>query len=253
MDRARSIHPGYQPSDADLAAFGELSRRLDGLPLAIELAAAWLRVLSPGPCVQRMGYQRLDFLREGARDLPVRQRTLRDTIAWSHSLLSADARLLFARLAVFVGSADLGAIEQVANPRRPARHAGCHRRAGGPEPCAGRGRGGRAAVRDARDDPRVRCRAAGGERHGGRLPHRAPGSLPGAGRTRQCGARHGRAGRVARTARSREGQFPGGAAPCPAAPRRGQRATDGPSARRVTGTSAAATAKDVAGWNRSLD
>ena len=116
LERARSIHPGYQPSDADLAAFGELSRRLDGLPLAIELAAAWLRVLSPSALVQRMGYQRLDFLREGARDLPVRQRTLRDTIAWSHSLLSADARLLFARLAVFVGSADLGAIEQVANP-----------------------------------------------------------------------------------------------------------------------------------------
>jgi predicted ATPase len=116
FERARSIHPGYQPSDADLAAFGELSRRLDGLPLAIELAAAWLRVLSPAALLQRMGYQRLDFLREGARDLPVRQRTLRDTIAWSHSLLSADARLLFARLAVFVGSADLGAIEQVANP-----------------------------------------------------------------------------------------------------------------------------------------
>jgi predicted ATPase len=116
LERARSIHPGYQASDTDLAAFGELSRRLDGLPLAIELAAAWLRVLSPSALVQRMGYQRLDFLREGARDLPVRQRTLRDTIAWSHSLLSADARLLFARLAVFVGSADLAAIEQVANP-----------------------------------------------------------------------------------------------------------------------------------------
>jgi predicted ATPase len=116
LERARSIHPGYQAGDADLAAFGELSRRLDGLPLAIELAAAWLRVLSPSALLQRMGYQRLDFLREGARDLPVRQRTLRDTIAWSHSLLSAEARLLFARLAVFVGSADLGAIEQVANP-----------------------------------------------------------------------------------------------------------------------------------------
>jgi predicted ATPase len=116
LERARSIHPGYQPSDVDLAAFGELSRRLDGLPLAIELAAAWLRLLSPSAIVQRMGYQRLDFLREGARDLPVRQRTLRDTIAWSHSLLSADGRLLFARLAVFVGSADLRSIEQVANP-----------------------------------------------------------------------------------------------------------------------------------------
>ena len=116
VERARSIHPGYQPNDVDLATFGELSRRLDGLPLAIELAAAWLRVLSPRALLQRMGYQRLEFLREGARDLPARQRTLRDTIAWSHSLLSADARLLFARLAVFVGRADLEAIEQVANP-----------------------------------------------------------------------------------------------------------------------------------------
>jgi predicted ATPase len=116
LERARSIHPGYQPTDADLATFSELSRRLDGLPLAIELAAAWLRVLSPRALLERMGYQRLEFLREGARDLPARQRTLRDTIAWSHSLLSADAKLLFARLAVFVGSADLEAIEQVTNP-----------------------------------------------------------------------------------------------------------------------------------------
>jgi predicted ATPase len=115
VERARSIHPDYQPSEEELATFGELSRRLDGLPLAIELAAAWLRILSPQALLQRMGYQRLDFLREGARDLPARQRTLRDTIAWSHSLLSADAKLLFARLAVFVGSADLEAIEQVAN------------------------------------------------------------------------------------------------------------------------------------------
>jgi predicted ATPase len=115
LERARSIHLGYQPSEADLATFAELSRRLDGLPLAIELAAAWLRVLSPRALLQRMGYQRLEFLREGARDLPARQRTLRDTIAWSFSLLSADARLLFARLAVFVGSADLESIEQVTN------------------------------------------------------------------------------------------------------------------------------------------
>ncbi len=118
LERALSIHPKYQPTDADLATFGELSRRLDGLPLAIELAAAWLRVLSPPALLQRMGYQRLEFLREGARDLPARQRTLRDTIAWSHSLLSAEARLLFARLAVFVGSADLEAIEQVTNGER---------------------------------------------------------------------------------------------------------------------------------------
>jgi len=115
LDRARSIRPSYQPSAKDLATFAQLSRRLDGLPLAIELAAAWLRMLSPQALLQQVGQQPLEFLREGAVDLPARQRTLRDTIAWSHSLLSADCKVLFARLAVFSGSADLGAIEQVTN------------------------------------------------------------------------------------------------------------------------------------------
>ena len=116
LERARAVHPGYQPNNADLAAFAELSRRLDGLPLAIELAAARLRLLSPAALLERMGYQRLDFLSRGARDLPSRQRTLRDTLDWSLALLPADSKLLFARLSVFVGSADLQAIEQVANP-----------------------------------------------------------------------------------------------------------------------------------------
>ena len=115
LDRARSIRPSYQPSAKDLATFAQLSRRLDGLPLAIELAAAWLRMLSPQALLQQVGQQPLEFLREGAVDLPARQRTLRDTIAWSHSLLSADCKVLFARLAVFSGSAELGAIEQVTN------------------------------------------------------------------------------------------------------------------------------------------
>ena len=116
LDRARAIRPEYQPSDQDLAAFGELSRRLDGLPLAIELASARLRVLTPRALLERMGHQPLEFLRTSARDLPPRQRTLRDTIAWSHSLLPSDSQTLFARLGVFVGSADLEAIEQVTNP-----------------------------------------------------------------------------------------------------------------------------------------
>jgi predicted ATPase len=115
VDRAGSIRPSYQPSAEDLAAFAELSRRLDGLPLAIELAAAWLRMLSPRALLQQVGRQPLELLREGAVDLPARQRTLRDTIAWNHSLLSADCKVLFARLAVFTGSADLEAIEQVTN------------------------------------------------------------------------------------------------------------------------------------------
>ena len=116
VERARAIRPGYQPSAEDLVAFAELSRRVDGLPLAIELASARLRMLPPRVVLARMGYQRLRFLQAGPRDLPARQRTLRDTIAWSHALLPSESQMLFARLAVFVGSADLEAIEQVTNP-----------------------------------------------------------------------------------------------------------------------------------------
>jgi predicted ATPase len=116
LQRARAIRPNYQPSEEDMVAIAELSRRLDGLPLAIELASTRMRTLSPRAILERMGHRPLEFLRAGPRDLPPRQRTLRDTIAWSHSLLSSDSQVLFARLAVFVGSADLEAIEQVANP-----------------------------------------------------------------------------------------------------------------------------------------
>jgi predicted ATPase len=116
LDRARAIRPGYEPDDQDLSAIAELCRRLDGLPLGIELAAAHVRVLRPGAILERMGRHRLAFLRTGAADLPERQRTLRDTIAWSHSLLPPDTRSLFARLAVFVGGAELDAIERVADP-----------------------------------------------------------------------------------------------------------------------------------------
>jgi predicted ATPase len=116
VDQARRFRPDYQPSEEDLSAIAELTRRLDGLPLAIELASARLRLLSPRAVLERMGHQRLEFLRAGPSDLPARQRTLRDTIAWSYSLLSSDSQQLFARLAVFAGSADLEAIEQVTNP-----------------------------------------------------------------------------------------------------------------------------------------
>jgi len=116
VERAHAFRPDYQPSDDDLAAIAELTRRLDGLPLAIELASARLRLLSPRAVLERMGHARLDFLQTGPSDLPPRQRTLRDTIAWSHSLLPSGSRTLFARLAVFVGSADLESIEDVTNP-----------------------------------------------------------------------------------------------------------------------------------------
>jgi len=116
IERAQASRPDYRPTEDDLTAIAELARRLDGLPLAIELASARLRVLSPRAALERMGDRPLEFLRAGTRDLPERQQTLRDTIAWSHSMLTTDGQTFFARLAVFAGSASLDAIEQVTNP-----------------------------------------------------------------------------------------------------------------------------------------
>ena len=101
----------------DFAANGEVAlicERLDDLPLAIELAAARVKVLSPRALLERLE-QRLPLLAGGGRDLPDRQRTLRATIEWSHELLTQDEQRLFARLAVFRGGCTLGAAESVAD------------------------------------------------------------------------------------------------------------------------------------------
>jgi predicted ATPase len=112
LERARAVMPGYEPSPADMRAIAEICHRLDGLPLAIELAAARIRLLSPPAIVARLG-QSLTLLAGGARDLPVRQQTLRGAIAWSHELLEPDDQRLFACLSVFAGRADLEAVEDV--------------------------------------------------------------------------------------------------------------------------------------------
>jgi len=116
LERAKAGRPDFKPTGDDIAAIAELTRELDGLPLAIELAGAWVRVMSPRAILERMGDRPLDLLRSGSTDMPKRQQTLRDTIAWSYAMLSKDAQTLFARLSVFVGSVDLDAIEHVANP-----------------------------------------------------------------------------------------------------------------------------------------
>ena len=112
LQRARAVAPGYVPTDDDLRALAECSRRLDGLPLAIELAAARLKVLSPPALLARLS-DRLRLLTGGARDLPARQQTMRDAIAWSHDLLAPAEQMLFRRLAVFVGGCTLPAAEAV--------------------------------------------------------------------------------------------------------------------------------------------
>ena len=106
--RARQLQPGFEPD----AAVREIAERLDGLPLALELAAGRVKVLTPGQILERLG-RGLDLLTSGAHDAPERQRTLRGTVEWSYQLLTADEQRLFARLAVFAGSFGLEAAEAV--------------------------------------------------------------------------------------------------------------------------------------------
>lgn len=108
LDRARSGGTDLLES----AVVADICRRLDGLPLAVELAAARANVLAPHQILDRLE-RRLDLLTSGARDAPARQKTLRATIEWSHDLLGNDERLLFARLAVFSGSFSLESAEAV--------------------------------------------------------------------------------------------------------------------------------------------
>lgn len=102
VERARAVRPDFELTAQNANAVRELCIRLDGLPLAIELATARLALLSPSALVERLGH-RLDLLKGGARDAPERQRALRDTILWSYELLTEQEQQLFALLAVFSG------------------------------------------------------------------------------------------------------------------------------------------------------
>jgi predicted ATPase/class 3 adenylate cyclase/Tfp pilus assembly protein PilF len=112
VERARALKPDFSITNESAPAVAEICVRLDGLPLAIELAAARIKMLPPRAMLQRLG-SRLKLLTGGARDLPERQRTLRATIEWSHALLDEGERVLFARLSVFSGGRTLEAIEAI--------------------------------------------------------------------------------------------------------------------------------------------
>jgi hypothetical protein len=112
LERARAVAPGFAMTDENAPAIAELSARLDGLPLAIELAAARVKLLPPQALLARLG-ERLDLLRGGARDRAERQQTLRATLDWSFGLLDAEEQRLCARLSVFAGGFRLDAAEGV--------------------------------------------------------------------------------------------------------------------------------------------
>ena len=115
VERARGVRPSFMLTPDNAPAVAEVCRRLDGVPLAIELAAARVGVLPPRVLLKHLE-PRLPLLTGGPRDAPTRQRTLRDTLAWSQDLLSEPERRLFRRLSVFVGGCTLDAVSAVCGP-----------------------------------------------------------------------------------------------------------------------------------------
>jgi len=112
LQRTQAVAPEFRLTDMNAPVVVEIVRRLDGLPLAIELAAARMKLLSPEALLARLN-QPLQVLTSGARDVAARQHTLRNTIAWSYNLLDAQEQELFRRLSDFVGGCTLEAIEVV--------------------------------------------------------------------------------------------------------------------------------------------
>jgi predicted ATPase len=112
VQRALKVKPGFQLDETNADAVSGICRQLDGLPLALELAAARVRILEPARLLQRLDHA-LDLLSSGDRDLPLRQRTLRATISWSYSLLEAPEQQLLRRCSVFHEGWTFEAMEQV--------------------------------------------------------------------------------------------------------------------------------------------
>jgi predicted ATPase/class 3 adenylate cyclase/Tfp pilus assembly protein PilF len=115
IQRAQAANPKFALTKENASAVAAICQGLEGLPLAIELAAARIKILPPQAMLARLS-DRLSFLTGGASDLPARQQTLRNTLDWSHSLLSVPEKTLFARLGIFAGGFSLDAAESICNP-----------------------------------------------------------------------------------------------------------------------------------------
>lgn len=124
VERAQAVEPRFVLTPENAGAVDEICRRLDGLPLAIELAAARVALFTPAGLAARLD-RRLPLLTKGARDMPARLRTMRGAIAWSHDLLDADEQAFFQELSVFNGGCTLEAVEIVTSlgsgPAAPTR------------------------------------------------------------------------------------------------------------------------------------
>jgi len=110
--RAKASLSQFELNKNNVLAIAQICNELDGLPLAIELAAARIKMMTPDVILDRLS-ERLRFLTGGARDLPARQQTLRNTLDWSYSLLDPDIQVLFTHLGVFVGGFTLEAVETI--------------------------------------------------------------------------------------------------------------------------------------------
>ena len=117
LERATAVAPGFEITDANRAAVVEVCRRLDGIPLAIELAAVWLRILSPAQILERLE-DRFRLLTSGRPAAPARQQALDAAVGWSYDLCSPTEQLMWARLSVFAGGFDLEAAEDVCSGGR---------------------------------------------------------------------------------------------------------------------------------------
>ena len=204
VDRARAVHPGFTLTPGNAAAVAEICRRLEGLPLAIELAAARTRLLDPGTLLRRLAAS-FDALGTGAVDLPERQRTLRATVEWSVGLLDDSERSLLETMAVFVDGWTIEAAAQVAGldedraletSEALARHSLIYLDSAGPGPRPRMLETIRAFVAE-RLAGRHRCRR-------NRAPPRR--LLPGAGRASGPADARGRPRRTARPPAGRCGQ-----------------------------------------------
>ena len=196
VDRASAKRPDFALTPPPSEAVDAICRRLDGIPLAIELAAARVNVLSPAQIAERLDDQ-FRLLTGGSRTALPRQQTLRATVDWSHQLLGEEEQVLLRRLSVFTGGCTLEAAEAVAGEKGESEWVlDALDRLVARSLVVAEEQDGAARYRLLGDDPPVRPREAGRRRRGGRPPRPPPRPVPSAGAAGRARAHRSRPGRL---------------------------------------------------------